>query len=815
MTKRPRPLRVPVDEVPRRSAIGLPPATVEAAPERSEPEVPRASRPPATTRAEPDLMTPSAAPNAPASNPPASNPASNPPPAPLSAAPLSLGQPLSAQRTTVDMRPPTRAEPSAEVDDTAVPDISSQSGEEEPAATLSAATSESATLSTASGSATLDTADDAPPEAPTPEPTLPLGEAAPALAAGDVGAFEDEQTLPANASLSGGTRPSAPSMPSAASAPPVSAPPVSAPPPVSLKPSVPATASAPDEAAAAAASPAEAPLAPTPEPSEPPPSALPSEPTEPALRLAAVDPDQVETAERTQPESAKSPVVEETPAVRQTSAVIIRGMVSVSSSVGMVDDATAFEDEATPSDSHPAMMSDESDEDLLLEERATQPLSDPPASIEEPTNEGADQPLELAVSDSDAAESFEAESLADSDIEALAPTSTKVEEPALEPALEAALEAVPEAGPSSGEMSLDDELLELDEEEQEDRLSSRPPPPPAGEAKAPEEAPKARRRQWFETFFSDDYLRTVQPPSDKNVAREVDFIERSLGLAAGASILDVGCGLGLHALELSKRGYVVVGLDLSESMLARARSEAKDLGLGATFIQGDMREMTFDFAFDAVLCWGTSFGYFDDEMNRQTIARLYQALKPKGTLLLDIVNRDHVIQQQPNLVWFEGDGCVCMEESKFNYFQSRLQVKRTVILDDGRQRENSYSMRLYSPHEVGKLLHVQGFRVAEFSGRLATPGVFFGATSPQMMILAERRMEATKPAMKEPPAPPPPAPNGAAPAAPAVPGAAPVAPAIPGAPSVPAVPAVPPASSAAAPAVPSRPPPPPAPDEGE
>ena len=128
---------------------------------------------------------------------------------------------------------------------------------------------------------------------------------------------------------------------------------------------------------------------------------------------------------------------------------------------------------------------------------------------------------------------------------------------------------------------------------------------------------------------------------------------------------------------------------------------------------------------------------------------LLRALKPRGLLLLDVVNRDFVIRNQPNLVWFEGDGCVVMEESQMNYITSRLQVKRTVILDDGRQRDNVYSVRSYSLHELGQILHQRAFRVVEVSGREATPGVFFGADSPKLIILAERRIQQAAP----PPAP--------------------------------------------------------------
>jgi SAM-dependent methyltransferase len=327
-----------------------------------------------------------------------------------------------------------------------------------------------------------------------------------------------------------------------------------------------------------------------------------------------------------------------------------------------------------------------------------------------------------------------------------------------------------------------EEDLEIEEVEEEDpegielhEVEAEAPPPPFNPPPVPAEgepaaeaaaatpppsvrpAPRKRKRPWFEGFFNDDYLRTVPPPSPKEVRRQCDFIERELGLERGATILDVGCGLGMHAVELANRGYLLVGLDLSLAMLSRAGDEAQDRGLKINFLHGDMREMAFDGAFDAVLCWGTTFGYFDDEANRQVIARLYNALKPRGLLLLDVVNRDFVISKQPNLIWFEGDGCVCMEETNFNSFTSRLEVKRTVILDDGRQRETRYSVRLYALHELGQLLHQQGFRVAEVSGAEATRGVYLGSDSPRLIILAERRPSQSTPPPSEslPPTPPP------------------------------------------------------------
>jgi hypothetical protein len=151
-----------------------------------------------------------------------------------------------------------------------------------------------------------------------------------------------------------------------------------------------------------------------------------------------------------------------------------------------------------------------------------------------------------------------------------------------------------------------------------------------------------------------------------------------------------------------------------------------------------MREMAFDEMFDGVYSWSMSYGYFDEEKNLNVLGRIRRALRQGGMLLLDVTNRDYVASRSPSLVWFEGDGCVCMDEMQVDFFSSRLKVKRTAMFDDGRSRELDYSIRLYSLHELGKMLHECGFKVVEVTGHPAHAGVFFGAESPRIIILAER-----------------------------------------------------------------------------
>jgi SAM-dependent methyltransferase len=250
---------------------------------------------------------------------------------------------------------------------------------------------------------------------------------------------------------------------------------------------------------------------------------------------------------------------------------------------------------------------------------------------------------------------------------------------------------------------------------------------------------RKKTRPWWEELFNDDFIRTMAKVTDAQIGKEVNFIEESLGCEAGAMILDLACGTGRHAVELAARGYQVVGFDLSLAMLARASDEAQDRNQKINFVQGDMREMTFEETFDGVYSWNTSFGYFDEEKNGAVIARVHKALKKGGQFLLDVVNRDYIVRQAPSLAWFEGDGCICMDEMTIDFITSRMKVKRTLMMDDGRTKEIEYSIRTYALHELGKMLHDNGFRVAEVSGRTGTPGVFFGCESPRTLILAEKR----------------------------------------------------------------------------
>ncbi len=248
------------------------------------------------------------------------------------------------------------------------------------------------------------------------------------------------------------------------------------------------------------------------------------------------------------------------------------------------------------------------------------------------------------------------------------------------------------------------------------------------------------RDVWFQEAFGSEYLRTLPPDIERQTLRDTDFIAQSLNLKRGARILDVACGFGRHAVELSSRGYDMVGLDLSMPMLQKALAESQARAQSIKYLHGDMRELAFQDAFDGCYLWQTSFGYFDDRTNLKVLQGIHRALKPGGRFLLDVVNRDYVLGQMPSRTWWEGSSCIFLEEAEFDYNSSVLYAKRSFIYEDGSPPlEQQSFVRLYSLHELRQMLSLSGFALVEVSGELHHRGYFLGASSGRLLVLAEKK----------------------------------------------------------------------------
>ena len=102
-------------------------------------------------------------------------------------------------------------------------------------------------------------------------------------------------------------------------------------------------------------------------------------------------------------------------------------------------------------------------------------------------------------------------------------------------------------------------------------------------------------------------------------------------------ILDIACGEGTFAVEMAKRGFQVVGVDISEEMLKFAKEKAKNENVNVEFICGDMRSLDFNEEFGLVTCWFDSLNYLLTLKDlEKAFAGVYKALKKDGLFIFDM-----------------------------------------------------------------------------------------------------------------------------------------------------------------------------------
>jgi CBS domain-containing protein/SAM-dependent methyltransferase len=246
---------------------------------------------------------------------------------------------------------------------------------------------------------------------------------------------------------------------------------------------------------------------------------------------------------------------------------------------------------------------------------------------------------------------------------------------------------------------------------------------------------------WYETFFDHHYQQGFASFTTPDITqRQVTFMVKALHLAPHSRILDLGCGTGRHSLALGERGFQVVGLDLSETLLAQARHEGQQRWFPIEFVQGDMRALPYENHFDAVICYFSTFGYFDDADNRRVLEQVSAALKPGGQLLLDLNNRDHALHHLSGRRWWPGEGdAVLLEEIHFDAQQSRFTHLLTLIEADGsRYHFPPMRVRAYALHELIQLCTDVGLNVLDVYGS-DTGEPYHPQTSPRFILVADKR----------------------------------------------------------------------------
>ncbi len=236
-------------------------------------------------------------------------------------------------------------------------------------------------------------------------------------------------------------------------------------------------------------------------------------------------------------------------------------------------------------------------------------------------------------------------------------------------------------------------------------------------------------------FFEESWPKISQGfESEADAESEISWIVGHARPRAGARVLDAPCGFGRHSLALARRGFVVTGVDLSETELGRAQERAEAARLSLELVRQDMRDMEFAGEFDLALNLFSSIGYFSDDEDRLLLDRFCTALRPGGVFVLDTRNRDHFIRHYPAEETLTMPDSTVRIKNTFDYTSSRL--RQAWYLEGHARALDELEIRLYSAHELYRMLRPERWSVVELFGGL--DGRPFDLGSPRLVVVATK-----------------------------------------------------------------------------
>lgn len=144
---------------------------------------------------------------------------------------------------------------------------------------------------------------------------------------------------------------------------------------------------------------------------------------------------------------------------------------------------------------------------------------------------------------------------------------------------------------------------------------------------------------WYDQFCKFEETFHKESPNEINTNKTIQkFLEKY----KVKNVLDLTCGTGSQVFWLLKRGFNVIGSDISRGMLKIAKQKAKKEKLKATFYHGDMRTTKIG-KFDAAITIFNAIGHLRKKDFEKTLRNIHKNLNPGGIYIFDILNLTYVL----------------------------------------------------------------------------------------------------------------------------------------------------------------------------
>ncbi len=219
-------------------------------------------------------------------------------------------------------------------------------------------------------------------------------------------------------------------------------------------------------------------------------------------------------------------------------------------------------------------------------------------------------------------------------------------------------------------------------------------------------------------FFNSSYKhawKSLIPPGMTEV--ETDFIIEVCGLKPGALVLDLMCGYGRHALELGRRGIHVTAVDNLQEYIEEINSQAKEENLPVTAVCTNALDFQSQFKFDAIICMGNSFAFFDRKNAVSLLGKVASSLQSSGSFMINSwMVAEIAIKYFREHDWHFAGEYKCVLDYKYRFHPSRIESEQTIISPDGSVEILKGVDYIFSLNEMEEMCSETGMEISRLYG---------------------------------------------------------------------------------------------------
>ena len=195
---------------------------------------------------------------------------------------------------------------------------------------------------------------------------------------------------------------------------------------------------------------------------------------------------------------------------------------------------------------------------------------------------------------------------------------------------------------------------------------------------------------------------------------EVDFIQEMTAIKSPGKILDIMSGYGRHTLELGRRGIQVTAIDNLQDYIDEIKIKASEQNLPIESIRSDVLNVKLNGVYDAAICMGNSFAFFDKDDALKVLKNISNHLKPNGVLIINSwMIAEIAIKYFKEKDWHYAGEYKCMLEYKYCFFPSRIESEQTIISPDGVVESVKGVDYIFTLNELEGMLNKAGLRTLD------------------------------------------------------------------------------------------------------